>query len=264
VWNSTPAWSFPWASSALALTPAATPVVNGALAQQVAGLGAYAMWDNQIYGEFSAYRPAPQGRATPPDSNTIKGIAPYWRAALQHSWRGQYLELGTYGLSTTRYPGAVAGATDRYTDVAVDGQYERRVGGGNITGHATWIHERQTLDASFTGGAAANRVNTLQMFKVDGSYYTAGRLGATLAYFGTTGTRDTLLYAPGPLTGSRTGVPNSNGVIGEVDFLPWLNTRLVLQYVAYTKFNGATSGYDGAGRNASDNNTLYLLAWLVF
>ena len=50
----------------------------------------------------------------------------------------------------------------------------------------------------------------------------------------------------------------------ELDYLPWLNTRFTAQYVAYTKFNGASSNYDGSGRGASDNNTLYLLAWLVF
>jgi hypothetical protein len=27
------------------------------------------------------------------------------------------------------------------------------------------------------------------------------------------------------------------------------------------KFDGASSNYDGNGRNASDNNTLYLLVW---
>jgi len=32
----------------------------------------------------------------------------------------------------------------------------------------------------------------------------------------------------------------------------------------YSKFNGASSNYDGANRNASDNNTLYLLGWLNF
>jgi hypothetical protein len=37
--------------------------------------------------------------------------------------------------------------------------------------------------------------------------------------------------------------------------MPWLNTRFALQYVAYTKFNGSKLNYDGAGRNASDNNT---------
>ena len=30
------------------------------------------------------------------------------------------------------------------------------------------------------------------------------------------------------------------------------------------KFNGASSNYDGNGRNAKDNDTLYLLAWLAF
>jgi hypothetical protein len=34
--------------------------------------------------------------------------------------------------------------------------------------------------------------------------------------------------------------------------------------VAYSKFNGASRNYDAAGRNASDNNTFYLFAWLAF
>jgi hypothetical protein len=37
-----------------------------------------------------------------------------------------------------------------------------------------------------------------------------------------------------------------------------------LQYVAYQKFDGGSSNYDGAGHNAADNNTLYLFAWLAF
>jgi hypothetical protein len=46
--------------------------------------------------------------------------------------------------------------------------------------------------------------------------------------------------------------------------LPWLNTKLQLQYVSYDKFNGSKQNYDGSGRNATDNNTLYLLGWLLF
>jgi hypothetical protein len=49
-----------------------------------------------------------------------------------------------------------------------------------------------------------------------------------------------------------------------LQFLPWLNTKLAVQYVWYNKFNGSKNNYDDAGRNASDNNTLYVLAWLVF
>ena len=34
--------------------------------------------------------------------------------------------------------------------------------------------------------------------------------------------------------------------------------------IIYNEFNGAHSDYDGFGRDASDNNTLYFLAWLMF
>jgi hypothetical protein len=267
VWNSTPAWRVPFMSSAVAPAPAAAPLLEGRLAQRVAGLGGYALWDNRVYGEFSVYRSAPQGGPHPPDSSaacTLRGVAPYWRVALQHGWRSQYLEVGTYGLSTTLYPSGVTGPTDRYTDVAWDAQYEWRVGGGNLTAHATWIHERQHLDATVLTGGAATVSSSLRTFRADAAFYDAGRVGATLAYFSTAGARDTLRYRPAPIAGSRTGRPNSSGLIGQLDFLPWLNTRFALQYVAYAGFNGSADDYDGFGRNASDNNALYLMGWLVF
>ena len=52
--------------------------------------------------------------------------------------------------------------------------------------------------------------------------------------------------------------------IAEFDFLPWFNTKFSVQYIAYNKFNGSNDNYDGAGRNASDNNSLYALAWIAF
>jgi hypothetical protein len=58
--------------------------------------------------------------------------------------------------------------------------------------------------------------------------------------------------------------PNSNGWIGELAWVPYQNVKLLLQYVMYQKFNGASSNYDGSGRNASDNDTFYLLGWLAF
>lgn len=60
----------------------------------------------------------------------------------------------------------------------------------------------------------------------------------------------------------------------EVDYTPFgkedspfgdhVNLRLGLQYTDYLKFNGARSNYDGGGRNASDNNTVAVFAWLLF
>jgi hypothetical protein len=34
--------------------------------------------------------------------------------------------------------------------------------------------------------------------------------------------------------------------------------------VAYLKFNGGHTNYDGFGRDARANNTLYLLSWFAF
>jgi hypothetical protein len=34
--------------------------------------------------------------------------------------------------------------------------------------------------------------------------------------------------------------------------------------VIYDRFNGSRRNFDGAGRNARDNNTLYLEAWFAF
>ncbi|MDE2089243.1 MAG: cytochrome C, partial [Gammaproteobacteria bacterium] len=58
-WNSTPAWGFPWAASDVAPTPAAATLVDGTLAQNVAGLGGYTLWDNQWYGDVTLYRSSP-------------------------------------------------------------------------------------------------------------------------------------------------------------------------------------------------------------
>ncbi len=52
VWNSTPAWGFPYGSSAVAPTPGAATLIDGTLGQQVAGLTAYTMWNDRVYGEW--------------------------------------------------------------------------------------------------------------------------------------------------------------------------------------------------------------------
>jgi hypothetical protein len=83
--------------------------------------------------------------------------------------------------------------------------------------------------------------------------------------FSTTGSSDALLYpSAGGVAGNANGSPANRGFIAEVNYLPWLNTKLQLQYVGYSTFNGAATNYSGIERNASGNNTLYLLVWLNF
>ena len=90
-----------------------------------------------------------------------------------------------------------------------------------------------------------------------------GDIAGSISYFSIIGKTDPLLYSSAPVEGSRTGSPNSNGFILETDYLPLEKVKISLQYVIYNKFNGAQSNYDGFGRNASDNNTLYAVVWFM-
>ena len=272
-WNTSSAWRFPFASSAVANTPAAKPIIDGGLAQQVGGAGVYGFWDNLLYGEVTVYRTTrrgltrPLGAGTTADT-TVDGIVPYWRVALQKVFGQHSISGGAYGLVADVYPaGNAGGATDRFTDSALDLQYQF-IGSKHIASiQATWIHERQDWEASFPLGYTANSSDDLDTFRINGNYYYRSRLGlvgGTVAYFSTTGRADPLLYAAAPATGSASGNPESRGFIFEASYLPRENIKISLQYILYDKFNGGRSNYDGFGADASDNNTLYLVAWFLF
>ena len=266
LWNSTPAWGFPYAAADSVPTPAAGALVDGALGQAVAGLGAYALWDNHLYADATVYRTAEIGQLQPTDASedTIENVAPYWRLAWQQNWGDNYLELGTYGLYAQLYPEGISGQTDKYSDMAFDLSYERRFGTDLLSIHGTYIYEDQNLDASHGAGNAQNGSNDLNTFRVDGTYYFDGVAALSLAYFTVWGDSDDLLYSPDQVDGSRNGSPDSDGMIAQVAYYPWQNVRLSLQYTAYFQFNGSSNNYDGFGRDASDNNTLYALVWLVW
>ncbi len=267
VWNSVPAWGYPYASSSVAPAPGAGTLLDGGLEQQVAGLGAYALFDNHLYGELTLYRSAFQGGPQPPDgsaANAINGVTPYWRLFYETPLGQGTAMVGFLGMNASLYPDGISGLRDRYTDLGFDSQYERPLGTGNLSAHAIYVHESRHLPASLAAGAVDHQDNHLSVVRFDASAYNARRMGLTLGYFRTRGGVDSTAYAPGEVDGYAAGKPNSDGLLGEVSFLPWLNTRFSLQYVKYLAFNGAKTNYDGAGRSAGDNDTLYLLAWLMF
>ena len=271
VWNTVPAWGYPFMSSSLAPSPIASTLIDGGLAQQVLGLGGYALWNDLLYAELTAYRSAQQGTHAPLDSasaNVISGVIPYVRIALQHTAGPTYVMVGAFGFPRAElFPKGVTGLTDQYTTRGVDAQLERKLdeGGAMLIGRASYIHETEHLDASVAAGTAQNSQADLQTFRVNVSYLPNSYLGGTLGYFNTSGSADTLRFAPAELTGSRARSPNTNGFIGELSFNAWQNTRVSLQYVAYRDFNGAGTAYDvPEGRQASGNNTLYLYTWIAF
>ena len=159
---------------------------------------------------------------------------------------------------------AVGPPTDRFRDVAFDGQYQRIEEQHIFSVQGTYIREHQTLDASVAGDAAENPTNDLRTGRLGGSYYYHRKYGGGLGLFSTTGTSDGLLYPAATLSGFAAGSPNSRGWTGELDYVPWQNVKLLMQYVHYSKFNGAGVNYDGSGRNANDNNTVYVLCWVAF
>jgi hypothetical protein len=268
LWNSTPAWGFPWISSEAGVSPLAAPIIQGALGQDVAGVGAFSMWNNHLYTDVTVYRSEHAGAAPPitgvGSAYNISGVAPYWRAAWQQNWGGNYLEFGTFGIFMNSFPGAVSGAEDRYVDPSLDFQYERPFGANLLDVHGAYTYEKSNLGATFLAQGATTAANHLNSLKVDGTYHWTNKFTATGALFSTTGNTDPLLYAPAALTGSNNGSPNSRGYIAQFAFWPVQNIDLSVNYTGYTKFNGATTNYDGANRNASDNNTVYVALWLNF
>lgn len=268
LWNSTPAWGYPYASADSVPTPSAGALIDGALAQEVFGVGGYGFWNQHLYLATAVYRSAQIGGSQPPTSasgDTIDDVAPYWRLAWQgKTQRGSY-EVGTYGLFAKLYPDSVSGKVDKYTDAAFDFQVEHELGEDLLLFHGTYIYEHQDPGATHAAGGSSNSSNDLHTFRVDGNYYLGGHAVFTLAGFLIRGDSDSLLYEDDdPLQNSANGSPDSDGLIAQVSYYPWQNVRFSAQYTAYFQFNGAGSDYNGAGRDASDNNTLYALLWLVF
>jgi hypothetical protein len=282
IYNTTPVWGWPYAGSTVAPAPAASTMINGGLAQQVVGFTGYGLINRTFYVEGGGYRTADGVfslfRAGIPheDRGVLSGTAPYYRLALQQDWDKGHQSgmIGTFGLDSKKYPDNLnpTGPTDRFRDYGFDAQYQYITDRHRFSAMFTYIREKQTLDGTYALGGSSNVNNTLEQINTKVSYYFNKWYGISAGYQKTTGSNDDLLYNTGsPVTGSVNASPNSTAQIVELNYLfsftgedTFRRNRLVLQYMHYTKFNGASSNYDGFGRNAKDNNTLYLLGWFLF
>jgi hypothetical protein len=278
LWNSTPAWGFPYISSALAPAPTAGPYI-GALGGAALGATGYVMVNNRYYLELGGYRGLSNKwldkLGVGADSNpNLSGIAPYWRAAAQFINGPHSYSFGTFGLDARVQPDPTAPQKDRFTDFGFDATYQYTGPTRSIfSANASLIHERQDLQATLAAGGADRASQSLDFQSVDLSYAYNRTWVATVNEFTTSGNTDATLYAPGELSGFANGSPDSAGYRLQLEYVPfgkfdsparpWLNLRLGLQYTNYTKFNGGSSNYDGAGRSASDNNTLFAFFWVI-
>jgi hypothetical protein len=274
LWNTTPAWGYPWIASDVAPTPTAAAIINGSLAQDVAGIGGYAMWNDHLYLDLALYRSEHVGGPQPNPgtgfSYNIVGVAPYWRLAWQQLTGNTQYEIGAYGMHLRNSPNTIpAGGTsdiyDDYTDFAFDTQIDRTLFRKDVLSfRGTYIRENSNLAASAFMSAASPGGHHLNTVQTNVEFHYGNRLTGTFGWFNVNGTVDTNLYAASPVTGSANGDPRSAGVLANVSYWPWQNLQLGAQYTAYTRFNGGSTNYDGSLRNASANNTVYLDAKFIF
>ncbi len=275
-----PAWRFPYIGPTLP-PGGATPMIDGGLGQQTLGLNVYTLVDSAWYAELGGYKALPRSFlekthviANGDPYTKADGISPYWRLAYMGDLGGGNFTAGVFGLNAHILSDPASSATDKYRDLGLDASYQRQFGDKHTLAlNAAYLDEKQNLDASFANGAANNASNSLHRFDLSASYYYDQTYGLTAGLFRIAGSADGGLYAANPDTGYA-GTPDTNGYVLQADWTPfgksdswgapWANLRMGLQYTGYTKFNGASSNYDGSGRNACDNNTLYAFVWSAF
>lgn len=240
-----------------------------------AGLGAYAFYQDSLYGELTFYRSAKPGvlylddssQTLAPGGGTIDGLAPYWRIAHESNWGRNSLMFGAIGMFANFTPNVPAvtslSQAGRYTDVGVDSQYQW-IGDENIfTTQLSYIGEHSTNNnALVAANAVSNGTDTLYRIAWTASYYYERKWGGLFNFTSINGKSDPLLYCAGSCDGS----PRAEWETLELDYLPWLNTKLFVQYNLYNKLGTASMpAFEGtAPAKASDANAFVLGIWLAF
>ena len=157
VWNTTPAWGFPYSGGAIAAKPGASPLIGSAFAQSTLGISAYSWIGQKLYLEAGAYSSPAAGTLSwlgVDPSGTIgdiSGLAPYGRVAWQGQLSGGTVELGAFALKAAINPGRdrTSGFTDHYADVGLDASWQKALASGNtVTAQLRYTHEASNLQAS--------------------------------------------------------------------------------------------------------------------
>ena len=233
------------------------------------------------------------------DATKLKGFNPYWRLAINREWGPHSLMVGTSGMVARVYDDPLdtsdSAMTHRFTDLGVDAQYQYLLDPHSVTAQVAFTrsHVRysdaqagQTIDPAVVVDAQGNPLaltndsDTSNVLRLKATYVYQAKYGGSLGFFNLTGTTNTANQSAAydPATGAVTlvdpassrvnanlsGNPATRGVTAEAFWTPLQYVRVGAQYTAYLRFNGATSNYDGLGRNARDNNSLFLYVWAAY
>jgi hypothetical protein len=234
------------------------------------------------------------------DTTKLKGTNPYWRLALTREWGPHNIMLGTSGMITDKFDNSEdtsdPATISRTKDLGFDAQYQYLLDPHTATAQLAYMTSKvrfsdsvanqpvNFVDALGNALPNTNASDTTNILRGKLTYTYLAKYGASLGYFNRTGSTNTLNQTSGfdPTTGLITsdptgalgatalstrvggnlsGNPATRGFTYEAFWTPVQYVRVGLQYTTYSKFNGAASNYDGLGRDAKDNNTLFFYIW---
>lgn len=285
-WNTAPAWMqyvpVPSPTSSQFID-GNTPYPGYASDGNIAGLTAYAYWNQTWYLEFGGYRTA-NGIASfmsagvaDADKTKLQGTNPYWRLAYSKQWGPNYFMIGTGGMIADIYDDPLdpsPGSVHHFRDIGIDSQYQFQLDPNVVTAQLAYMRDHHRYPAFLADQPVedvngnplpnTNATDTTKVLRAKLSYVYDAKYGGSLAYFNQTGATDTAYYDPTRVTGDITGNPAIRGWTGELFWTPIQYIRVGVQYTVYSKFNGSSSNYDGFGRNATDNNSLFLYLWAAY
>ena len=225
---------------------------------------------------------------------------PYWRLALSREWGPHNIMVGASGMTADVYDNpedtSDSTTTHRFKDQGFDAQYQYLLDPHTVTAQLAYMTEKHRypdslanqpvnfVDAAGNPLPNTNASDTTNILRAKLTYTYQAKYGGSLGYFNRTGSANTLNQTSGydPTTGLITsdptgalgatalstrvggnlsGNPATEGFTYEAFWTPVQYVRVGMQYTTYSKFNGASSNYDGLGRDAKDNNTLFLYVW---
>lgn len=199
--------------------------------------------------------------------------------------------------SDTSDPNSVS----RSRNMGIDAQYQYLLDPHTVTAQIVYMRQKTSYSAASghpeqpsdpaTGNPyvdangnllpLTNTSDTLNTLRAKLSYIYQHKYGGSLSFFNLSGTSnsanqtsglyDSTTYDPANpgasllqntrVYGNASGNPDTRGWTTEAFWMPIQNIRIGAQYTMYSKLNGASTNYDGAGRDAKDNNSLFFYVW---
>jgi hypothetical protein len=187
----------------------------------------------------------------PEELTRLSGLNPYWRLAWNREWGPHSLMVGTSGMRARFHddPLDTSSPLHRTRDLILDAQYQYLLDPHSVT--VQLVHEQSRIGDD----------EATHLWRAKSTYVYNAKWGASAGFFDLTGRTNPANQVANPVDGNVAGNPGTRGYMLEAFWMPVQYLRVGVQYTGYTRFNGASRNYDGFGRDARDNNTLFLYLW---